>query len=187
MYWISVVLLIALDLAALAAMVYFSLRLRNLNIATFWRGALGALAAIPLELARIFTGFALTKWLGVTQADDLLLMLLNMRMFNMPILVAGGFLGAAFADPLPSADHQKPWAPPSSAEAEERVACALCGRRILPETARRHQGRCLHCERGSTEVMCSGCGQKITAEMARRHGGICLHCVKQRAAAGGEA
>ncbi len=142
MYWLAVLILVVLDAAALIAVVALALKIRAFKIPTFFRGALGAVAAIPLELVRIFAGLGVTRWLGVTQGDDLLLLLLNMRMFNIPFLIGAGFLGGAFAELGPPTASK----PATHEESGERVPCKKCGRQIPKEIAERQGGLCHRCQ-----------------------------------------
>ena len=103
MYILAIAVLSVVDLTAMAAVLAVFLKIRALKTATFWRGCLGGLAAMPIEVVRILFGAWLVQKLGV-KGDDLLLLLLNMRMFNMPFLIGFGFLGAAFAEPLDAKD-----------------------------------------------------------------------------------
>ncbi|HSE47728.1 MAG TPA: hypothetical protein VLA96_00815 [Terriglobales bacterium] len=200
MYWLTVILLVVVNLAALIGVLALSLKIRTLRVATFWRGCLGALAAVPLEVARILLGFGITRWLGVAQGDALLLLLLNLRFFNIPLLVGGGFLGAAFGEPGPQSE------PASSVPAGDHFPCRECGRQIKRQESMRHNGFCAQCDPrtrsaraaavaapGRAEpagagtsaryLRCASCGTEIWKSDAERLDGMCKACFQKANAA----
>lgn len=98
MWYLALVLLVVLDCAAMVGALAIALKLQKVRLAAFFRAMLGGVAAIPVEIVRIFAAFGLVKLLGVSAAGGentaALLFLLNFRFVAIPAVVIVGFFVA---------------------------------------------------------------------------------------------
>ena len=97
-------LVIFLDLAAAVVTLLIA---SKIPMGGLFGGVLGAVCGIVFELGRIFVAMAITKSFQFTPSDNLG-WLINLRLFNIPILVGLGFMAASAAGTGKSAGSAPP-------------------------------------------------------------------------------
>ena len=91
-------LIISLNLIAIVATGFLTFLLKNLEIGSFFKGAIGAIIGLGIELIRIFAARGIV---GDTfePSGNFLPWIVNFRIFGIPILIGIGFMIASSLKP----------------------------------------------------------------------------------------